>query len=83
MNDCKRCLLREAGENASYRAVADYLSTLSDGDRVDEKTYAYRLSFCKSCDNLIAGMCIKCGCYAELRAALRQSSCADYDSRFW
>ena len=71
---CKKCLLLEAGEDAAYKTVSDYLSTLNDSLKVDEELYKKRLDFCRDCDNLIAGMCRKCGCYVEIRAALNEKS---------
>ena len=82
-NFCKKCLLLEAGEKASFQGVKDYLDTLDSSLKVSKDVYYKRLSFCKECDNLISGMCIKCGCYCELRAALKSKACADYDNRKW
>lgn len=80
---CKKCLLLEAGESKSYQSVIDYLDNLDTKLKVTDKEYHSRLSKCKNCDNLIAGMCIKCGCYAELRAALKNKECPDFDNRKW
>lgn len=83
MNNCKRCLLLEAGEKASYSTVSDYINNLDDDLKVSTKEYNRRLSFCKNCDNLISGMCLKCGCYAEIRAILKNKSCPDFDKKLW
>ena len=80
---CKKCLLHEAGENKSYENVKAYLDNLSPDERVNDGVYKMRLEECKKCENLISGMCLKCGCYAEIRAALKNKSCADYDSKKW
>lgn len=80
---CKKCLLLEAGEEASYRGVQDYLSGLDAADRVDSGEYSRRLQLCRLCDCLISGMCLKCGCYVEIRAALKGQSCPNYDNRKW
>jgi len=37
--------------------------------------YEERLSICIECDMLLAGMCRKCGCYVELRAAVTKNYC--------
>ena len=34
-------------------------------------------------DQLIAGMCRKCGCYVEVRAALKDSICPHTEGRMW
>ena len=80
---CKKCLLLEAGEKASFEGVKSYLETVDDSLKVSREVYEKRLEYCKKCDSLIAGMCIKCGCYCELRAALKNKSCADYDNKRW
>lgn len=83
MNKCKRCLLLEAGENKSYTTVREYLDILDDSLKADDKTYKSRLDECKKCDFLISGMCLKCGCYVEIRAALKDKHCADYNNKIW
>lgn len=83
MQKCKKCLLYEAGEKEAYKSVSDFLSNLDDSLKVDSKTYHFRLEGCKSCESLISGMCLKCGCYVEIRAALKDKSCADYDNSKW
>lgn len=80
---CKRCLLLEAGEKASYDGLQDYLKTVDDSLKVSADVYRQRLSVCRSCDQLISGMCVKCGCYAELRAAFKNKECADYNDIKW
>ncbi|MCI5735114.1 MAG: DUF6171 family protein [Eubacterium sp.] len=83
MKKCKRCLLSEAGENKSYTTVREYLDNLDDSLKADDKTYKSRLDECKKCDFLISGMCLKCGCYVEIRAALKDKHCADYNNKIW
>ncbi|MDE6110918.1 MAG: hypothetical protein K2F65_03260 [Eubacterium sp.] len=80
---CKKCLLLEAGEEAAFKTVSDYLDTLDKSLIVDNDLYRKRLSLCKACDYLISGMCRKCGCYVEIRAALKEKDCPDFDNRKW
>lgn len=82
-HQCKKCLLLEAGENKSFETVRDYISNLSDDLKVSDDTYQSRLDCCKDCDNLISGMCLKCGCYVEVRAVLKDKSCPDFDDKKW
>ena len=82
-NVCKKCLLLEAGEEASYKTITDYLDTLDESLFVDSDLYKKRLSYCKNCDYLISGMCLKCGCYVEIRAKLKDKNCPDYDNKKW
>lgn len=80
---CKKCLLLEAGEDAAFQTVSDYLKTLDKALIVDDDLYLERLSYCKNCDYLISGMCRKCGCYVEIRAVLKDKSCPDFDCKKW
>lgn len=82
-NPCKKCLLLEAGETASYQNVQEYLKTLPAADKVMLPEYERRLSLCRNCEYLLAGMCRKCGCYVEIRAALKNKSCPNADDALW
>lgn len=83
MSVCKKCLLLEAGEQKSFAGVKDYLDTIENSLKVNDDLYKKRLSLCKECDNLISGMCLKCGCYVEIRAALKNKACPDFDDKKW
>ncbi len=83
MSVCKKCLLLEAGEQKSFAGVKDYLDTIENSLKVNDDLYKKRLSLCRECDNLISGMCLKCGCYVEIRAALKNKACPDFDDKKW
>lgn len=80
---CKRCLLLAAGEAKSYEQIKQYVDNLDDDLKVTSALYDRRLSLCKTCDYLISGMCLKCGCYVELRAALKNKACPNPDDVRW
>ena len=80
---CKKCLLLEAGERAALKSVKDYLELLSHEEKVSESIYNDRLEKCRNCDFLISGMCRKCGCYVEIRAALKNKECPNADNILW
>ncbi len=80
---CKKCLLLEAGEAAAHDGVIDYLKSLDKNSLAEENEYNRRLNFCRKCDFLISGMCYKCGCYVEVRAAVKNQHCPNYDNRQW
>ncbi len=83
MQKCKKCLLLEAGEKVTYDEIMQYVSTLSPSDLSDENVYKNRISHCRQCENLISGMCLKCGCYVEIRARLKSSGCPDANNKRW
>lgn len=81
--ECKRCLLLESAEGAMLESIKERVEKLSPEERVSQELYEERLSQCKLCDNLISGMCLKCGCYVEFRAAFKNKRCPDPAGRKW
>lgn len=76
MRVCRRCLTREMadGEEA-FKSLRAYIENLDSDVRAEEEQYEQRLAVCKECDFLLAGMCRSCGCYVELRAAMKKNAC--------
>ncbi len=73
---CKKCLTREMAEAAeTFRTLKEYIENLDTDVKAPDKLYEERLGICKECDMLLAGMCRRCGCYVELRAAVGKNSC--------
>ncbi len=76
---CRKCLLREMMENGaleeSYRNMYERIELMDEDLRCQGEDYEKRLALCKACDNLLDGMCRLCGCYVELRAAVKKNSC--------
>ena len=72
---CKRCLLREWNETEYREKLEKYIEGLELSVRTEEQLYEKRLLLCKACEKLIEGTCLSCGCYVELRAAVKSSHC--------
>ena len=83
MEECRRCLLREAAEDDVYRSVRDRVDMIPGGERADDALYRERLDACRKCDRLLSGVCMKCGCYVEFRAAYRRMKCPNAADRKW
>lgn len=83
MEECKRCLLHKEADSDMLRSISERIEKLSATEKADDETYKKRLNECQSCDNLISGVCIKCGCYVEFRAAFRNRKCPDTKNRKW
>lgn len=83
MKECKKCLLREAAEEHTFEAVREKLEAIPPADQADEALYQARLAACKTCDHLISGVCMKCGCYVEFRAAYKRLRCPNVKERKW
>lgn len=52
-----------------------YLKALDDDIKTEEALYGERLQLCAKCEDLLEGLCRKCGCYVEYRAAIRKKHC--------
>ncbi len=72
---CKKCLLKEASEIDYQKLIADHLASLKSSDLVEEDIVDARLEVCKTCEKLNMGTCLSCGCYVEIRAALKNGRC--------
>lgn len=72
---CRKCLTRDMNQAAYFQNLYDYIDGLDEELKVTELIYEKRLSLCKECDLLLDGMCRACGCFVELRAAIRKNSC--------
>jgi len=83
MQECKRCLLRESAQADTLWDIQDKIDRLPLTDRADEALYRQRLDACRACDHLISGVCMKCGCYVEFRAAFRRMKCPNVSDRRW
>ncbi len=81
--ECKRCLLLESAEEDVLENINSRISKLSDDERCPEEAYKKRLDICQQCDNLISGVCMKCGCYVQFRAAFKKQKCPDTKGRKW
>lgn len=72
---CRRCLLRESGEEDKALEVKECISRIKESEKAADGIYTQRLSLCRECEHLLSGTCMKCGCYVELRAAFGNNHC--------
>ena len=72
---CARCLEKDVPESELAAYLDSYIGDLPDDIRVDADTYMYRLRQCAACPHLIKFTCVKCGCYAQVRAARKHNGC--------
>jgi hypothetical protein len=79
---CRRCLLDEVFEEAEYKSMQEYIKNIDKHIKTEECEYKSRLNICKSCDNLINGMCKVCGCFVEMRAAVKKNYCPNVEKRW-
>ncbi len=71
---CKKCLVRDLAVQ-DQKDLKKYLNAIKAQDRVQENVYEARLAVCRKCKKLHEATCQACGCYVELRAAVRHGRC--------
>ena len=79
---CKKCLLDKLFEEKEYQHLQDYIKNLDEYIKTEDKEYKERLGICMKCDNLINGMCRICGCFVEMRAAVKKNHCPDIEKHW-
>ena len=67
--------MRDLKDSKDYVDLTEFIEKFKKEDRACEEIYESRLNICKECDDLVAGTCLKCGCYVELRAAVMRNKC--------
>lgn len=73
---CRRCLTRDLADSEElFRTMYDYIENIDIDIKTPGSLYEERLSVCMECDMLLQGMCRKCGCYVEMRAAVKKNRC--------
>ena len=70
-------------EEDTLKSIKERIEKLSEKEKAPQELYEKRLSECKECDNLISGVCMKCGCYVEFRAAFKKRNCPNVKDRRW
>lgn len=79
---CKKCLLEDMDTNAELQNILDYIKEIPADRRAADELYRRRLNICRGCNSLANGICGKCGCYVELRAAKKDMYCASEDKKW-
>lgn len=72
---CKKCLIKDMDEETYRELIKKHTDIIDISEKTEKKTYENRLKICKECDKLENGTCLKCGCYVEIRAASKRSTC--------
>lgn len=72
---CRKCLLKDMDKNEYYKSVYEYIEGLDDTIKTDKDEFERRIGICRECEFLLEGMCRKCGCFVEMRAAVKKNYC--------
>lgn len=76
---CKKCLTRDMmGQEDYFKSLQEYIANIEPELKVEGAVYEERLAVCTDCDLLLEGMCRTCGCYVELRAAMKKNACPNH-----
>ena len=79
---CKRCLIYEEAEQYKEYNITSYVQQIPFDVRAEEAQYKHRLGICRDCNKQFQGMCRLCGCFIEVRAAVRIRICPDTPARW-
>ena len=75
LRKCRRCLIYRDADEAAKKSFDMLINGIPDNERSTAGLYDGRLAVCESCEFLNAGTCRACGCFVELRAAMKASGC--------
>ena len=73
--ECRKCLLIDAEAGKEKEIVYRYISGLSKAEKTPENIFGERLEICRMCQWLSSATCQACGCFVEVRAAVRKHKC--------
>lgn len=72
---CVRCFLAESGKEEVFSDIKQRIEKLPAAEKSGDEEYKNRLCVCANCEWLSGGVCLKCGCYPEFRAAFKKQKC--------
>jgi hypothetical protein len=72
---CHKCLTAHLDQAAYFQNMHDYIAGLDEDIKSISSIYNERLDICLSCDLLADAMCRGCGCFVEMRAAVKINTC--------
>lgn len=75
--ECRKCLLEKLGNKQLSERIRLTVEAIPEAERVSDGDYHERLSKCQECEWLLNGMCRRCGCFVEVRAAKKRQGCPD------
>ena len=72
---CRRCFLIESGREDTLKSIKEHIKKIPPREKSGGEEYNRRLAVCSGCESLVGGVCLKCGCYPEFRAAFIRQKC--------
>ncbi|MCQ2476359.1 MAG: DUF6171 family protein [Clostridia bacterium] len=65
----------KSGKQDIFADIQSRIERIPQDQKTDSNEYHLRLVACGECEYLIDGVCLKCGCYPEFRAAFSKNRC--------
>ena len=72
---CRKCLLIDLESGKEKDIVYRYISGLSKEEKSPDELFQSRLELCRTCERLSSATCQACGCFVEVRAAVKKQKC--------
>ena len=72
---CRKCLPEQIQEGAYIDSLRAYVANLDPELKVEDGVYEERLAICSSCKMFTEAMCRACGCFVEMRGAMKKNHC--------
>ena len=79
---CKKCLIQDMSDIDLKEKIKRTVDGIQGDIKASSTLYKKRLEICKMCDKLLNGMCLSCGCFMEVRAAIKEQYCPSVDKKW-
>lgn len=84
LRECTWCrFLKHLGSSDLIAELTEYIESLPDEIKVDEREHAKRLAICSECNGNNDGLCRYCGCYVAARTVKKSLSCPHPEGERW
>ncbi len=72
---CTRCLLKDFSKEDYEKIIVQGIKALPTEELISDDILSGRLKICRECEKINQGTCLACGCYVEIRAAMKKGKC--------
>ena len=72
---CKKCLIKDTMGDNYLESLEHYVDQIDSDIKSSDDLYQSRLATCNECDQLFQGCCRICGCFVQVRAAVKNNYC--------
>lgn len=72
---CPKCIAGKTDPAVYFADLSEYIANMDRDVKADDSVREQRLALCRACKMQISGMCRACGCFVELRTAVKSNAC--------